>query len=92
VKRTRIDEPVGVVIHTCMETTQGNFLYSYLYLKLAKMSCFSFYPLWLFFYKIREQEGRISSVGAGGGTGRRGEVAGNRVGDTHVCKCKNDNC
>jgi hypothetical protein len=33
---------VGVVIHICIETTQGNSLCSYLYLKLAKTSHFSF--------------------------------------------------
>jgi hypothetical protein len=32
VKRTRRDEPIAVVTHICMETTQGNSLY----LKLAK--------------------------------------------------------
>jgi hypothetical protein len=26
-----------------MEISQGNFLYRYLYCKIAKMSCFSFY-------------------------------------------------
>jgi hypothetical protein len=52
-----IDEPVGVVIHIYMETTQGNSPCSYLYLKLAETSCFSFYLLSFFFYKIREQDG-----------------------------------
>jgi hypothetical protein len=37
VKRCGRDEPVWIVIHLCMETTQGISLYSYLYLKLAKM-------------------------------------------------------
>jgi hypothetical protein len=65
VKRTGRHEPVGVVIHICMETTQGNYLCSYLYFKLAKISCFSFYLLSFFFYKIGIQEGRIGS-GVGG--------------------------
>jgi hypothetical protein len=39
VKRIRRDEPNGVVIHICMEISQGNPLCSYLYLKLAKKSC-----------------------------------------------------
>jgi hypothetical protein len=43
VKRTGRDELVGVVIHICMEISHGNSLCSYLYLKLAKSSCFSFY-------------------------------------------------
>jgi hypothetical protein len=42
VKRTGRDEPIGVVIHVCMKTTQKISLCSYLYLKLAKMPCFSF--------------------------------------------------
>jgi hypothetical protein len=45
---------VGIVIHIFVETTQWNSLCSYLYLKLAKMPCFSFYLLCFFFYKIRE--------------------------------------
>jgi hypothetical protein len=36
VKRNGRDEPIRVVIHIFMETTQGNSLCSYLYLKLAK--------------------------------------------------------
>jgi hypothetical protein len=45
VKRTERGESIGVVIHICMGTTQGNFLCSYLYLKLAKrhVSHFIFY-------------------------------------------------
>jgi hypothetical protein len=31
--------------------------YSHLYLKLPKPPFFSYYLLWFFFYKIREQEG-----------------------------------
>jgi hypothetical protein len=58
VRRTGRDEPVGVVIHICTKATQENSLCSYLYLKLAKTPCFSFYLLCIFFYKIREQEGR----------------------------------
>jgi hypothetical protein len=66
VKRTRRGESIGVIIHICMETTQGNSLCSYLYLKLAKMSCFFFYPVCFFFYKIGEQEG---GTGYAGGVG-----------------------
>jgi hypothetical protein len=67
IKRTGRDEPIIVVIHTCMETTQRNSLYSYLYLKLAKTPCFSYLSCF-FFYKIREQVG----------TGGRWEVGGER--------------
>jgi hypothetical protein len=45
-----------------METTQGISLHSYLYLKLAKTSCFSYHLLCFFFYKIREQEGESGSA------------------------------
>jgi hypothetical protein len=62
VKRSDIDEPVWVVIHICMETTQGISLYSYIYLKLARTPCFSYYLLFYFFYKIREQEGGTGSA------------------------------
>jgi hypothetical protein len=65
-----------------MEITQGNSLCSYLYLKLAKMPCFSFYVLWFFFYKIKEQEGRTGSarVGWGVDTSGSGEVPGRGIG------------
>jgi hypothetical protein len=45
VKRTGRGKSIGVVIHICMGTTQGNSLCSYLYLKLAKchFSHFIFY-------------------------------------------------
>jgi hypothetical protein len=96
VKRTRRDELIGAEIHICMETTQGIFLCGYLYLTLAKTSCFSFYLLCFFFYKIREQEGRTglgegwhSWKGRGGGErGRRMNTV--QIVYTHVRKCKND--
>jgi hypothetical protein len=55
------------------EMSQGNSLYSYLYLKQAKMSCFSFYLFSFSFYKIDEQDGgtspaqrgRIATMGRG---------------------------
>jgi hypothetical protein len=56
VKRTGRDEPIGVVMHIHMETTQGISLHSYLYLKLAKTPCFSYYLLCFFFYKIQESK------------------------------------
>jgi hypothetical protein len=45
-----------------MEMSQGNSLHSYLYLKLAKMSCFSFYLFSFLFCNIREQEGGTGSA------------------------------
>jgi hypothetical protein len=62
VKRTGRDEPIWVVIHMCMETTQGISLYNYPYLKLAKMSHFSYYLLCFFFNKTGEQEGGTGSA------------------------------
>jgi hypothetical protein len=75
VKRTRRDEPIRLVTHVYMESAQGNSLCSYLYLKLAKTLCFSFYFLCFFFYKIREQEdGTMEQVlGERVGTGGSGE-------------------
>jgi hypothetical protein len=57
VKRSGTDEPIWVVIHKYMETTLGLSLYSYLYLKLAKTVCFSYYLSCFLFKKIGEQEG-----------------------------------
>jgi hypothetical protein len=54
VKRSGKDEPMQVVIHTCMETMLGISLYSYLYLKLAKMLRLSYYLLCFLFNKIGE--------------------------------------
>jgi hypothetical protein len=72
VKRSGRDEPLQVVIHICMEKTQGISLYSYLYLKLTKITCFSYYFYGFFsFYKIREQEGRTGSAQRHMGWGER---------------------
>jgi hypothetical protein len=43
-----------------METTKGNSLCSYLYLKLEKMSCFSFNLLYFFLYKLENK--RVEQV------------------------------
>jgi hypothetical protein len=92
VKRSGRDEPGWVVMYICMETTQGFSLYSHLYLRLAKMSCFSYYLLCLLFYKIGEQEDRTwkgESGGRRGGDGCAGEEVAQII-YTHVSKCKND--
>jgi hypothetical protein len=52
VKKSGRNEPVWVVIQICMETAQGISMYSYPYLKLAKMPYLSYYLLWFFFNKI----------------------------------------
>jgi hypothetical protein len=53
VKKTGRDEPIGIVMHICME--QYN---SYLYLKLAKTSCFSFY----LFSSTKSENRRVEQV------------------------------
>jgi hypothetical protein len=40
-KKIRGEKTIGVTIHLYMETSQGNSLCSYFYLKIAKMPCFS---------------------------------------------------
>jgi hypothetical protein len=64
VKRSGRGEPIEVVIHICMETTQEIFLCSYLYFKLAKVLV-SIVIFCFFFFKIGDLEGRICSVGGG---------------------------
>jgi hypothetical protein len=81
------DELMWFAIHKCMEAMLRISLYSYLYPKLAKVLCLSWYLLCFFFDKIGEQKGGRGSawkcvcVCVGG------------VADTmyiHVNKCKND--
>jgi hypothetical protein len=43
VKRSGRDEPIQVAIYKCLEAMLGISLYSYLYLKLAKLLCLSYY-------------------------------------------------
>jgi hypothetical protein len=49
VKRFGRDESIWAVIHLCMEAMLGISLYSYLYLKLAKMLYLFYYLLCLLF-------------------------------------------
>jgi hypothetical protein len=57
----------------CMETMLGISLYSYPYLKLAKMLCLSCYCLCLLFNKIGEEgsEGGSREREGMGGTGEK---------------------
>jgi hypothetical protein len=55
------DEPIQVVIHMCIDAILGISLYSYLYLKLAKILCFSYYFICFPSNKIGE-EGRTDSA------------------------------
>jgi hypothetical protein len=67
VKRSGSEESVGVVIQMFTEAMLGISLYTYLYLKLAKMPCLSYY-LFSFLFKIGEV-GKKCSVWKGGGLG-----------------------
>jgi hypothetical protein len=58
-KKIRGDKPIGVTIHIYMEISQGNSLCSYLYLKQAKISWFSF--LSFLFFSSTKSENRGSS-------------------------------
>jgi hypothetical protein len=71
VKGTGGGKSIGVVIHICMETTQGNSLCSYPYLKLAKITCFSFYLL--FFSSTKSENRRAEQVLLQGGLAPVGE-------------------
>jgi hypothetical protein len=64
-KKIRRDKPIGIRTHIYIEISQGNFWCSYLYLKQAKMPCFSFYLFSFIFYKNGEQEGKISPAQRG---------------------------
>jgi hypothetical protein len=57
-KENSRDEPIGIILHIYMEISLGNSLCSYLYLKLAKMSFFSFF----FFYSTKSENKRVEQV------------------------------
>jgi hypothetical protein len=77
VKKSDTDEPMRIVIYMCIEEMLEISLYGYLYLKLAKMRCLSYYFLCFLLHKIREQKGRTGVVG-----GDEGVVPKN------VCTCE----
>jgi hypothetical protein len=56
-KKVRGDKPLEVIIYI-MKMSQGNSLYSYLYLKHVKMSCFSFY----LFSSTKSENRRVEQV------------------------------
>jgi hypothetical protein len=76
VKRTGKDEPMWVVIHICLEITQGISLYSYFYLKLEKIPCFSYYLLFSSSTKLENRRNRRAdrTGSALKGEGTRGRV------------------
>jgi hypothetical protein len=65
-KKIRGDKQVGVMTHKYMEISQGISLCSYLYLKQAKVSDFSFFLLFL-------QNQRTGEWNRSCGVGRKGE-------------------
>jgi hypothetical protein len=66
---------VWVVIYMCMEAMLGISLYSYLYLKIAKTLCLSYYLFCFLFNNIGEQEGGTGSAwNVGGGVDRRRQM------------------
>jgi hypothetical protein len=88
VKRSGRDESMWVVIHMCMEAMIGISPYSYLYLKLAKMSCLSYYYLLCFLFNTIGEEGRTGSAWKRGGWGQEGKVAQTMY--TYMNKCTNN--
>jgi hypothetical protein len=79
-KRSGRNKPIWVVIHKCMGAMLGISLYSYLYPKLAKTFCLSYYLLCFLLNKI---EISPAQKWAGGQ-----QVA--QAMHTHGSKCKND--
>jgi hypothetical protein len=71
-----------------MEAVLGISLYSYLYLKLAKTICLSYYLLCFLFNKMREQGGGTGSAWKQSGMVVRGQVAQTMY--IHVSKIKKD--
>jgi hypothetical protein len=78
-------EPMWVAIHMCMEAMLEISLYSYLYFKLAKTLCLSYYSLCFLFNKIGYKSSQQDMSGRGS---VRGEVAQRMY--TRVSKYKND--
>jgi hypothetical protein len=80
------NEPVWVAIHKCLEAMLGISLYSYLYPKLTKTICLSYYLLCFLFNKIKE-EGRTGSAWKWGIVGGEGWGVAQTM-YTHVSKWK----
>jgi hypothetical protein len=69
--RSGRDEPIWVIIHICMESTQRISLYSCLYLKTSKSAMFFLLSfIFFFFNKIREEEEQALPRGRRRGEGR----------------------
>jgi hypothetical protein len=90
VRRSGRDEPTWVIIQMCMETMIGISLYHYLYFKLAKILCLSYYLLWFLFNNFKEQEGGTGSAQKGEAAMGVDEGEATQIMYTHMNKCKND--
>jgi hypothetical protein len=71
-KKIRGDKSVEVIIHIYMEKTRGNSLCSYLYLKQAKVSYFSFFIFSLFSSTKLENKRAEQVLPTAGRTGTSG--------------------
>jgi hypothetical protein len=80
VKRSGRNEPTWVAIHMCMEAMLGISLYSYLYIKVAKMLCLLFFISYVFSSKksankrteqVLPRNGEAGGWGDGGQEGER---------------------
>jgi hypothetical protein len=58
-KKIRHDKPSGIIIHTYMEISQGNSLYSYFYLKLK---CHVFHFILSLFFPTKLENRRAEQV------------------------------
>jgi hypothetical protein len=56
VKKSGRDDPLWVIMHMCMKTILGISLYNYLYPKLLKVICLSYYLLHFLSNKIGEED------------------------------------
>jgi hypothetical protein len=91
VKRSGRDEPIQVVIHMFMKAMLGISLYSYLYLKVAKMLWLSYYPFCFLFHKTGDRaEQVLPGSEGGGGERRRQDVEAAQTMCAHMNKCKHN--
>jgi hypothetical protein len=84
VKRSGRDGLMWVIIHKCMETTQGISLYSYLYLKLEKNTVFLI--IFYVFSSTKSENKRAEQVLPIGGVCVLGGGCGSSPNKVHTCK------
>jgi hypothetical protein len=76
VKRSSRDESIQVVIHMCMEAMLRTSLYSYSYVKVAKMLCLSYNCLSSLQQNWKRGQNRFCLEARGTGERGRGRGAG----------------